>query len=369
MNHIYKKNYKWIVSVLMIALFFVKIHGIEYNFRGQFSSWANRERNLNEWQINSGIRYIPEIDIKQSFHNESFIDTEISLNGFMASDFNKQEKNLKLYRFRLRFATAQTETQLGLQKINFGPALILRSLMWFDRLDPRDPLQMTDGVYALRFKYNFLNNTNIWIWGLYGNEKTKGYEVFPTTTKKPEFGGRFQLPVPYGEFAATFHKRNVDADDFKYDESRLAFDGRWDVVLGFWFESVLQHNNSEFLPYEWNKMITLGSDYTFGIGNGLHILAEHMATVASKKTFGRDDDIQVSTLYLNYPIGFFDNVMAIGYYSWDDRKYYQYFGWQRTYDNLIFNVSLFHYPQSGKNSISNNKGMGYGAQIMFIYNH
>jgi len=356
----------------MIALFFVKIHGIEYNFRGQFSSWANRKKPLDEWQINSGIRYIPEMDIKQSFHNESFIDTYISFNGFLATDFNKQEKNLKLYRFRLRFATAQTETQLGLQKINFGPALILRSLMWFDRLDLRDPLQMTEGVYALRFKYNFLNNTNIWIWGLYGNEKTKGYEVFPTTTKKPELGGRFQLPVPYGEFAATFHKRNVSASNFKYDESRLAFDGRWDMVLGFWFESVFQHSNSKSLPYEWNKMITLGSDYTFGIGNGLHVLAEHMTSIASKKTFGKDDDIQVSAIHLNYPIGFFDNVMAIGYYSWEDQKYYQYFGWQRTYDDLIFNMSLFYYPQSEKNSVSNNKeslGTGYGAQIMFIYNH
>lgn len=358
---------------LIISLNSFSSTGIE----GQLSGWGIVVDNSQTNSSSVGLRYIPGIFWGIMVNNESTLDLEFSGNiftSFSLNHFDQFAENAKLkpYRWWIRYATPHTESRLGLQKINFGPALILRSLRWFDRLDLRDPLQMTDGVYALRFKYDFLNNTNIWVWGLYGNEKTKGYETLPTTPKKPEFGGRFQLPVPYGEFATTFHTRNVDSVYFKYDESRIAFDGRWDVVLGFWFESVLQHNKSDFLPFEWNKMITLGSDYTIGIGNGLHILVEHMSTVASKKIFRKGENIQVSAFYMSYPIGFFDNVMAIGYYSWKDRKYYQYFGWQRTYDNLIFNVSLFHYPQSGENSVSNDKnslGSGYGTQIMFIFNH
>ncbi len=75
---------------------------------------------------------------------------------------------------------------------------------------------------------------------------------------------------------------------------------------------------------------------------------------------------------MNYPVGYFDTLMAIWYFSWEDEKYYQYIGWQRTYDNLILNVSLFRYPQDNKNhSIPSQATMmsGYGAQIMIIYNH
>jgi len=54
-----------------------------------------------------------------------------------------------------------------LQKINFGSATLFRLLMWFDRIDPRDPLKLTDGVYGLLLRYYFHNNTNIWLWGLY----------------------------------------------------------------------------------------------------------------------------------------------------------------------------------------------------------
>ena len=48
----------------------------------------------------------------------------------------------------LRLSTSRFEARVGLQKINFGSATLFRPLMWFDSLDPRDPLQITDGVYA-----------------------------------------------------------------------------------------------------------------------------------------------------------------------------------------------------------------------------
>ena len=68
----------------------------------------------------------------------------------------------------------------GLQKINFGSAVLLRPLMWFDSLDPRDPLQLTDGVYAVLLRYYFPNNANLWAWALYGNDSPKGWESAAT---------------------------------------------------------------------------------------------------------------------------------------------------------------------------------------------
>ena len=87
---------------------------------------------------------------------------------------------------------------------------MLRPLMWFDKIDPRDPLQLTDGVWGLLARYYFLNNANIWLWGLYGNEKPKTWEIGKTNQHYPEFGGRFQSPVPKGEAAVSYHFRMAD---------------------------------------------------------------------------------------------------------------------------------------------------------------
>jgi len=352
-------------------LFSGSIHALEVDFQGQFSGWTIESRVQDEWRNNSGLRYIPQLTLEQSVGDESFFDIEASLNGFVAydSENSEEDSDLELYRLKLRFATAQTETRIGLQKINFGPAQLLRSLKWFDRLDPRDPQNLTDGVYALRFTYNALNNASFWLWGLYGNDDPKGYEALPSVSEKPEFGGRLQYPVLDGELAATFHTRKVDAsilDEPDFTENRFALDGRWEFGIGFWFESVLQQQETDALPYKWTKMTAIGMDYTFGIGNGLYLVCEHFATALSDDTFGWNEDMHVSAVSLSYPVGLFDNLMAIGYYSWDREEYSQHLSWQRTYDNLVINASLFRYPEPDNENIARS---GYGGQLMLVYYH
>lgn len=349
----------------------------QIDFRGQLSAWSIESRDLGSWWNNSGLRYIPQFSLKKPFGGGSFVDLEVSANGFVAYQSSDQDRDpeVELYRLKLRYAAPQMETRIGLQKLNFGPALLLRPLKWFDQLDPRDPLQLTEGVYGLRFRYDAMNNANIWFWALYGNEDLKGYESFPTSPETVEIGGRLQVPVPRGEVAATFHTRQVDAailNARKFREYRMALDGRWDVGIGLWVESALQHQDEPNLPYEWQKMLTLGADYTFGIGSGLYVLAEHMTTAVSEEALQWDEDFQVSAFLVSYTLGFFDSLSAIGYYSWDLKKYGQYLGWQRTYDNLIFQVSAFHYPQSSGGALGSNQtalGAGYGGQLMIIYNH
>ena len=253
--------------------------------------------------------------------------------------------------------------------------MLLRSLRWFDRLDPRDPLQLTDGVYALRFRYNALNNANLWLWGLYGNDDTKGYETLPTASGEPEFGGRLQFPVPYGEVAGTFHTRRVNASTVEsqdFTENRFALDGRWDIEIGLWFESVFQQQRTNIITREWTKTTTLGMDYTFGVGNGLYVLGEHMVAALTDNPLAWDEDRQYSAFFINYPLGYLDTLMAVGYYSWEQGQYYQYLSWQRTYDNLILNFSIFRYPQDNKEHVGPGQTTmvsGHGGQIMIIFNH
>lgn len=373
------KTYVFLIQILIGAnlIFSGGAHALESNISGQLSAWTIETYSQENWENNTGLRYIPEVDIKQPINDDSFMDAEISLNGYVATSGNDvhEDYDLELYRAKLRFATTQTETRVGLQKINFGPARLLRPLRWFDRLDPTDPLQLTDGVYALRFKYVALNNANLWLWVLYGNEDPKGYEMLPTASGNPELGGRLQYPVPRGELAVTAHSRNVDGSESNvpdYSENRFAVDGRWDIGIGLWFETVFQHQETSALPYDWTKMITIGMDYTLGLGNRLYVALEHMTTALSEEVLGWDEDGNISAVSLNYPIGIMDNITAIGYYSWDQKDYYQYLRWLRTYDTLALSLSLSYYPEITGNEYGLNQGInkgGYGAGFMIIFNH
>ena len=362
--------------VMLFVLFLLMPPGVcksqGFNFKGQLSSWGTGIRSQDEWNENSGIRYVPQFNYSYLMGKNDLLNAEVLFNTYYQTNFLSSDYAFKYYRTILRYTTGQTETQVGLQKINFGPAQLLRPLMWFDRVDPRDPLKLTDGVYALRYKYSFLDNSLLWLWCLYGNIDNKGYELLPTVKNTPEFGGRIQLPAAAGEIAATFHTRKVDAMLYYYRENRYALDGRWDIGIGIWFESAWQQNIS-FMPiYKWNNMTTIGTDYTIPEGSGIYILAEHMVTTVSNSFWNADQNRQISAMMITYSIGVLNNIMLQEYYDWHNRNLYQYFQFQRTYDNFIINLALFHYPEKGGSLFLNGQTSflsGYGLQLMLIFNY
>ncbi|MQY66375.1 MAG: hypothetical protein GH147_07855 [Clostridia bacterium] len=338
----------------------------EIMVNGQASAWVGYSEDLH-----GGIRYIPELMVSHRLTEGSDIDGDISLNAYIFDEDN----DLKLYRLWARYATSQLEMRLGLQKINFGPAKVLRSLMWFDQVDVRDPLGLTDGVYGLLGRYYFLNNANIWVWGLYGNDELKGLETFKTDEDRLEFGGRFQHPVPRGEIAFSFHRRYLDSEDWKRkmaprpelakgSENRYGIDGNWDIGVGLWFEAVvgkIKINRKENL---WEEFLTVGTDYTFAIGPGIHTLFEHFIESSGPEVFEQENVNRFSALSIDFSVTLLDSVNAIWYYDWRAERIYTYFDWQRTYDNWMVNLSIF-------SSRKDETGMygGTGVQCMFTYNH
>ncbi len=137
-----KRGLLW--TILFVCLFARgNAWTLHHNLNGQFSGWTIQSRHDNEWHNQTGVRYLPELTLEQSLADLALVDLETSLNGFVVYDTENStgDGKLKLYRLKLRYATAQTETRLGLQRLNFGPAQLLRSLKWFDQLDPRDPLR------------------------------------------------------------------------------------------------------------------------------------------------------------------------------------------------------------------------------------
>ena len=132
-------------------------------FGGQASVWINYNPD-KKLSLHSGVRYIPQVNYAINNGNRK-LDFELSLNlnagaGIRPFDSIKGNADVKPYRAWMRYSGKQFDLRLGLQKINFGSAQMLRPLMWFDQVDPRDPLQMTDGVWGLLGRYYFLNNPN-----------------------------------------------------------------------------------------------------------------------------------------------------------------------------------------------------------------
>lgn len=367
----WKKSKIWLTLLLVQFCIPVNLFSQSIDLDGQISAWGTIYDQQDDFLLNGGVRFIPALTLLKDLTDERFIDLNVSANSFLFKTEDDAFSEFDLYRLKLRYVTSQSELRIGLQKINFGPAKILRSLRWFDTVDPTDPLKITEGVYGLRYKYNFLNNSEIWLWVLYGNDELKGNEFLISEKKEPEFGGRVSTPFLDGEIAGTFHSRKAIFNNIKIRENRFALDGRWEIEAGLWFESVVSKFDDAVLSHPWQTNLTIGSDYTFNIGNGLMVTAEHFISQLSDKFLGNGKTQKTTALSAAYPMGLIDNFSLFAFYQWDIKKFYQTYQWNRVYDSYILNFNFYHYPDSDNLLSRDPKEQtrsGYGFQFMIIYN-
>tara|TARA_R110002033_G_scaffold171215_1_gene218624 strand:+ start:1559 stop:2149 length:591 start_codon:yes stop_codon:yes gene_type:complete len=189
------------VNILFLLLVSTHIFAQQkLEFDGQFSAIASfSPDNILDWF--AGGRYIPELSYKIPIDSLRFFDFEASANvsgSVLFHPFNTSDTNGNMdpYRVWARYSGNQYEIRVGLQKIDFGVATMLRPLQWFNQVDPRDPLELTNGVYGALGRYYFLNNANIWLWALYGNEKTRGFDAVETNKKYPNLEEGYSIRFP-----------------------------------------------------------------------------------------------------------------------------------------------------------------------------
>jgi len=245
-------------------------------------------------------------------------------------------------------------------------------------MDPRDPLQMTDGVWGGLFRYYFKNNANIWLWGLTMNKDTKGMEFLPTAggNFRPEMGGRVQIPINRGETAFSYHMRKVadlyyHTPDGSLYEYRFGFDVRADIILGLWLETSWSHLTDYFDPFKNQLMTTFGADYTIGIGNGLGVTIEHMLYSIGYKMSDFDSNVNFTAVNFTYPVSLFGNANAILYYDWKNNGFYTFAG----FDYQIKEITLYlmGYWNPKTNVLPMQSGAerftGKGVQVMAVWNY
>ncbi len=355
------------------------------DLQGQIVTWAlNNGEGAKHSQV--GARFIPALYAEKALSGKWGISAEASLHAYGFHTFagwNRENRDgdFKPYRCWLRLSTAQLEARIGLQKINFGSATLLRPLMWFDRIDPRDPLQLTDGVYGLLLRYYFLNNANIWVWGLYGNDALKGWDVIAGDADRVEYGGRLQWPLATGEIGFSFHHRRMDLQkgllqtlplgSGSAPENRFALDGKWDLGIGCWFEAVLIHHPLQWSQLSYQNMVTFGADYTVGLGNGIQIITEYLLLTTGAEPFEAAERLSFSALSANYPFGLLDWLGAMVYHDWKHHDWYRFVNWTRTYDRCKLNLMAYWNPEQFllyQNRASANAFNGKGVQWMIIFN-
>jgi hypothetical protein len=368
-------------------LMFFSLKGNSQDFlkiKGQLSAFTHFNAG-NEYPWWNGGRYIPQVNFDLNPEGDKRIDFEASANlfgniGLKGFEDTRSNGNIKPYRVWGRYSTNQLELRVGLQKINFGSASILRPLMWFDQVDPRDPLQLTDGVWGVLGRYYFLNNTTLWLWALHGNNKPKGWEMVGTNRSVPEFGGRIQVPVSSGEAALAYHYRVADSRALeetklqfaRIPEHRIGFDAKFDWVVGYWIEASWKNMGKDMGIFSNQEILNLGVDYTFGVGNGLTVIHEQLFVAFDEKPFAFNNSTLFSLLSATYPVGLFDTLSYILYFDWGSKSAYNFINWQRKFNNITLHIMGYMNPKNYEiptQQVDEKLFAGTGVQLMLVFNH
>jgi hypothetical protein len=364
---------KLILTILSLCLSY-SLLPVQIDSNNQLSSHLSLYEIASSQRYHTKFSFKPELDFQIYSNENRYIDSEFIWNiyyNFYTNDRQRIEtNNIKLYRSWLRLATEQSELRLGRQKLNFGPALLLRSLRWFDKLDSRDPLPTTSGVDGGLFRHYFLNNSSLWFWILVADAKLKGNEFIASEANTLEYGFRLEYPFEYCESGLTFHMRQLDLEtEEEITESRWGFDTRWDSWLGYWLElSVGIFADYMFLP-RYEKSFTLGADYTINWKNGIYVLAEHaVQAVSEKEFFSSYDENNVTAMNLEYSLSFFTSIKAIVSYSWDTEDFSGSLIYNRSFNYLDLYLSLNFNPYIEDPDYDKINYDGTSLQLKAVYN-
>jgi len=356
-------------------------------WEGQASVWG-LVNDTDSTNSRLAARYITGLSVSSGLGNSVTADAYVAANAYFESRFNYEDRSrgtediseVELHRCYARLTMNNVDLRIGLQRLNFGSAVLLRPLMWFDGLDPRDPLQFSEGVYGALVRLFFNNNANVWLWGLYGNDEIKGWELFPTQTKRGEFGGRIQYPVYTGELAFTYHRREPDLSSLSQSglltptdiltEQRYAFDMRWDIEIGFWSEIVVVDRGTESLMNRWQRYINVGADYTLGIGDGIGVTGEYFEIGEPSEPLGSSNPAQFVAGSVDYSLGIADLARGVFYHDLERGESYSFLAWMHTLDNWQFSLNGFWNPPASTLTYDSGSMLtGRGIQITVAFNH
>ncbi len=210
-----------------------------------------------------------------------------------------EEYDARFFRAWIRYEKDDFKIRGGRQQILFGASTLFRPLGFFDTRVISGVIPLTRGVDGVRSTY-FPNSTSLvqgWaVPGQRGNRAIVGLRG-EGNYGPIEAGAVFQYhPATDLNFLA----------DFNLEMIQMGYHLKGEKIIGYWNESRLDiQQDQPGKPLRFDTV--LGVDYTFGIGQGLHVLVEYFLRTQEKKftnlDLKQDRTLQVMGLQLDQPVG------------------------------------------------------------------
>jgi hypothetical protein len=119
-------------------------------------------------------------------------------------------------------------------------------------------------------------------------------------------------------------------------------------------------------------LLNIGTDYTFGIGNGLNVIMENLLISYDERAFAFDNTSNITAVTAAYPISFFDNFSTIFYYDWNAEHLTFFLNYFHQFDAVTGYFMAYYNPATQEairqNDLVSNFS-GPGIRLMFVYNH
>jgi len=259
-----------------------------------------------------------------------------------------EEYDAELFRGWIRYEKGNFKIRGGHQQILFGAATLFRPLGLFDTRIISGIIPLTRGVDGVRSTY-FLDNTS----------SVQGWAVPAQIDNRVIVGlrgeGNFG-PVEAGVVFQYHPKTDLPfLADFNLEMVQVGYHLKGESVIGYWNESRLDIQQDQVgNPLRFDTV--LGVDYTFDIGQGLHVLLEYFFRTQERGftniDLKQDRTIQVMGLQLDQPVGIDIVWRAFFFFDLSDQSFQ--FAPQIEY-NLWEQVYLYAQVQVGGSIDGNNR--------------
>ncbi len=210
-----------------------------------------------------------------------------------------EEYDAELFRGWVRYEKGNFKIRGGRQQILFGAAALFRPLGFFDTRIISGIIPLTRGVDSLRSTYFLSDTSSIQGWAV--NAKS-GQRAIVGLRGEANFG-----PIEAGAVLQYHPKTDLPfLADFNLEMFQLGYHLKGEHVIGYWNETRLDFQQDQ--PGDPMRFDTVfGVDYTFDVGQGLHVLLEYFFRTQEPGFTNIDPKqertLQVMGLQLDQPVG------------------------------------------------------------------
>jgi hypothetical protein len=228
-----------------------------------------------------------------------------------------EEYDAELFRGWIRYEKGNFKIRGGRQQILFGAGTLFRPLGFFDTRNISGIIPLTRGVDGLRSTYFLSSTSSVQGWAV---PAQTGNRVIAGLRGEANFG-----PIEAGAVIQYKPKTEITfLNSFNLELIQMGYHIQGEYVVGYWNESRLDIQQDQ--PGDPLRFDTVfGVDYTFDVGQGLHVLLEYfLRTQESGFTnidLKQDRTIHTLGLLLDQPVGIDIIWRAFFFIDLDDRSF------------------------------------------------